>query len=65
MSKRIVITIDPKGNSQVETKGFAGSECIEASKFVESALGSQANLRTTAEFFQSRNVQQQKEQTNN
>ncbi|QEG24797.1 DUF2997 domain-containing protein [Mariniblastus fucicola] len=51
MSKRIEITIDTKGNSQVETKGFTGSECVEASKFVEQALGKQTGMRTTAEFF--------------
>ena len=51
--KRIEITVDTKGNSTVETKGFAGSECVEASKFVEQTLGKQLDLRTTAEFFTS------------
>jgi hypothetical protein len=52
-AERIEITIDTKGNSQVETKGFSGSECLEASKFVEQALGKQTGTRTTAEFFSS------------
>ena len=55
--KRVEIIVDPKGNSKVETKGFAGSECIEASKFVEQALGKATALRTTAEFYQSATTQ--------
>ena len=66
MNKRIEITVDSKGNSQVETKGFAGSECLEASRFVERALGSQASLRTTPEFFNSDAIQMnQAEQAKN
>ena len=49
--KRIEITVDGKGTSQVETKGFTGNECIEASKFIEQALGKQVDMRTTAEFY--------------
>ena len=37
--KTIEIIVTPKGESRVETKGFIGSECREASRFVESALG--------------------------
>ena len=55
--KRVEIIVDPKGNSKVETKGFAGSECIEASKFVEQALGKETASRTTAEFHQSTTAQ--------
>ena len=51
MSKRVEIIVDTKGNSKVETKGFAGNECVEASKFIEQALGQQTEMRTTPEFF--------------
>jgi len=51
LNKRIEIVVDPKGNSKVETKGFAGAECVEASKFIELALGKKVNRRTTADFF--------------
>ena len=54
MNKRIEIVVDLKGNSKVETKGFAGAECVEASKFIEQALGTEASRRTTAEFFSTR-----------
>ena len=49
--KRIEIVVDSKGQSKVETKGFAGSKCVEAGKFIEQALGQQAEMRTTPEFF--------------
>ena len=57
--KRVEIIVDPKGNSKVETKGFSGSECVEASKFVEQALGKETASRTTAEFYQSTTTQNQ------
>ena len=50
--KRVEIIVDAKGNSKVETKGFSGGECVEASKFVEQALGKETASRTTAEFYQ-------------
>ena len=51
MNKTIEITVDTKGDTQVQTKGFTGNECTAASKFIEQALGQQANQRTTPEFF--------------
>ncbi|MBC8355307.1 MAG: DUF2997 domain-containing protein [Planctomycetes bacterium] len=50
--KRIVITISPKGETQLETKGFAGSDCKEASRSLEAALGTAAQERLTAEYHQ-------------
>jgi hypothetical protein len=58
--KEIEITVDTKGNSQVQTKGFAGSECIQASQFIEQALGKQVQQRTTPEFFSVQNQQNQR-----
>ena len=50
--KVIEVIIHPDGSSQVETKGFQGSDCQQASRFVEQALGSRLTERTTPEFFQ-------------
>ena len=52
MSKVIEITIGPKGETTVQTKGFTGSECRDASRFVEQALGQRTAERLTAEFYQ-------------
>ena len=48
--KIIEIIISPSGETQVETKGFTGSECRDASKFIEQALGKQTSEQLTAEF---------------
>lgn len=48
--KTIEIVVSPKGESQVETKGFTGNECREASKFIESALGKVAGETLKPEF---------------
>ena len=50
--KTIEITVDPKGQSKVETRGFTGGECREASRFVEQALGTRSAEALTAEFHQ-------------
>ena len=56
--KTIEITVDPKGQSKVETKGFAGGECREASRFVEQALGTRSAEALTAEFYQTQEGRQ-------
>lgn len=56
--KTIEITIAPNGQSRVETKGFNGSECRQASRFVEQALGQQTNEQLKTEFHQSSTSQQ-------
>ena len=48
----IEITVDTKGQSKVETRGFTGGECREASRFVEQALGTRSAEALTAEFHQ-------------
>jgi hypothetical protein len=59
----IEITVDTKGQSKVETRGFTGSECREASKFMEQALGSPTGEKPTAEFYQGQSVDQQLKQS--
>ena len=56
--KRIEIIVDTEGNSQVETKGFSGSECVNASKLIETALGKQTSYVNTTEFYQGQQNQQ-------
>ena len=48
--KIIEIVISPTGETKIETKGFTGSECRDASKFIEQALGKQTSEQLTAEF---------------
>lgn len=62
--KIIEIVIDPKGQAKVETRGFTGGECREASAFLEVALGSHQSETLTVEFHQSQTVDQSLRQSN-
>jgi len=48
----IEVVISPQGETRVETKGFTGSSCRQASQFLEQALGTLASEKLTAEFCQ-------------
>ncbi|WP_286765572.1 MULTISPECIES: DUF2997 domain-containing protein [Rhodopirellula] len=60
--KTISITISPNGESKVETQGFAGSECREASRFLESALGTQRSETLTCEYYGNQSQPQNEKQ---
>ncbi len=62
MSKTIEIVVTPTGKTQVQTKGFAGSECRQASLFLEQALGTSTHEQLTAEFHQQTTQQQPHQQ---
>ena len=57
--KTIEIIVSPTGETRVETKGFTGSSCRDASKALEEAMGKRGEERLTAEFYQSSTVHQQ------
>jgi hypothetical protein len=59
MTKIIEIVVSPAGETTVQTKGFAGSSCRDASRFVEDALGKRNGEQLTAEFYQRHEVEQQ------
>lgn len=48
--KIIEVIVSPTGETRVETKGFAGTECKTASRFLESVLGEQLSEHTTTEL---------------
>jgi Protein of unknown function (DUF2997) len=49
--KTIEITVTPTGQTTIETKGFSGAECRQASQFIEAALGNRIQERMTGEFY--------------
>jgi hypothetical protein len=51
--KGLGIIISPNGQTRVETKGFAGNECQQASMFLEEALGQRTSEQLTSEFYNS------------
>ena len=56
--KTIEITVDAQGRVTVETRGFAGGQCREASRSVEEALGARTSERMTAESYQAQDGRQ-------
>ena len=54
----IEVTISPTGEVSVQTRGFAGSSCRQASAFLEKALGQVTKDRPTAEMYQSQAIRQ-------
>ena len=50
--KTIEVIISPKGETKIETRGFTGSSCQQASQFLEQALGAKVSESPTAEFYQ-------------
>jgi hypothetical protein len=54
----IEVTVTPAGESKVETKGFTGGACREASRFVEESLGARTAEALTAEFYQVQEARQ-------
>ena len=62
MSRVIEVTVSPQGEVTVQTKGYAGADCVHASKALEQALGTATADRKTGEFYQTANTQQQVQQ---
>ena len=53
MTKVIEIIVSPRGETKIETKGFAGSSCQAASQLLEAALGARHREILTEEYFRS------------
>ena len=52
MSRIIELVVSPKGETTVQTKNYAGSDCLQASKWLEQALGISVADKKTPEFYQ-------------
>lgn len=62
--KEIILTVDMDGKSKIETKGFKGKACLQASKFLEDALGESRDEQFKPEYFEFdgvRNINQAKQ----
>jgi Protein of unknown function (DUF2997) len=58
MPRLIEVTVMPQGEVTVQTKGYAGADCLAASKYLEQALGVTTNDTKTAEFHQPAQTEQ-------
>jgi len=55
--KSIDVIVAPDGSSRVQTNGFTGSQCKEASSFLEHALGAKQSEQLTADFYRVQEIQ--------
>lgn len=62
MPRIIEVIVSPKGETRLQTKGYAGSECRQASKFLEQALGVITVETKTAEYYAAANNEQHVQQ---
>jgi Protein of unknown function (DUF2997) len=62
MPRIIEVTVSPQGETTVQTKGYAGADCLRASRFLEDALGVSTTDRKTAEFYEQAQTQQHVQQ---
>ena len=58
MKPIIEVVISPTGETKVQTQGFVGASCRDASAALERALGTRTSERLTAEFHQAATQQQ-------
>jgi hypothetical protein len=59
MPQLIEVTVSPQGETRIQTKGYEGSRCQEASKFLEQAIGVVTAELKTSEFYASASTEQQ------
>ena len=62
MHRIIEMIVSAKGEITITTKGYTGSDCLRASKFLEQALGVVSDEQKTAEFYQPAVTEQQVQQ---
>ena len=57
--KEITLIVRPDGSASLETRGYAGPACREASRFLEEALGCRTSEQLTGEFYSAVSSQSQ------
>ena len=63
MTPRLIeVTVSPQGAVTVQTRGYVGADCLQASKFLEQALGVTTADRKTAEYYITTDTTQQVQQ---
>jgi len=58
MARIIEVVVSPTGETTMHTKGFAGGDCLQASRFLEQALGVTTSDHKTPEFYQTTSTEQ-------
>jgi hypothetical protein len=56
------LIVTKEGQTTIQTKGYSGGTCTDASKWLEQALGITTNERKTTEFYETTNTDQHVQQ---
>ena len=56
------LIVTKEGQTTIQTKGYSGSTCIDASRWLEQALGIPTDDRKTAEFYETLSTDQHVQQ---
>jgi hypothetical protein len=57
--KIIEITVSPQGQTSIQTRGFVGTTCREATRLLEQALGAVVADQPASEMYASASAEQQ------
>jgi hypothetical protein len=60
--RTIEIIVAPDGQTTVQTRGFQGSSCRDASRLIEQAIGNPTGEKLTTEFYQKGSIYQSQQQ---
>lgn len=52
MQRVIEVIVSPTGETVVQTTGYVGPDCVQASRFLEEKLGTRTTERLTADFYE-------------
>jgi hypothetical protein len=58
MARVIEVTVSSTGETTIQTRGYTGTDCLQASMFLEQALGVTSAEHKTSEFYQGQTEQQ-------
>ena len=58
MSKIVTVTVSPSGGTKIETFGFEGASCQDATKDLERALGGKSDETLKSEYYTQTNTEQ-------
>ncbi|TWU32783.1 hypothetical protein Q31b_57930 [Novipirellula aureliae] len=61
--KTIEITIAADGKSKVDTNGFTGTACRDASRFLEASLGTRKAETLTSDYYSTNSQTQQENES--
>jgi hypothetical protein len=59
MARIIQVVVSPTGETTVQTKGYQGGDCLQASQWLEKALGITTTDQKTSEYYNTQPTQQE------